>query len=345
MTMTASRPALSIRDLVVHFEQEEGIVRALEGVSLDAHPGRTLGIVGESGCGKSVTARAAMRLEEKPGRILSGQILLDQGEDVPPLDLAALEPRSRAIQDIRGRRIGLVFQEPMTSLSVHYSVGNQVGEVLRRHRGLSKAAAHDGAIALLREVGIPRPERRADEYPFQLSGGLRQRVMVAMALAGEPDILIADEPTTALDVTTQAQILDLLRRLQRERQLALILITHDMGVIAETADRVAVMYAGRIVEVGAVRNVVRHASHPYSAGLMGSIPPVGRRLDRLQQIDGSMPRLSAIPRGCPYNPRCPHVFDRCRVERPELMPAGDSHAACWLFAPEEAARLEATRHA
>jgi peptide/nickel transport system ATP-binding protein len=346
MIMTAGRPALSIRDLVVHFEQEEGVVRALEGVSLDAHPGRTLGIGGESGCGKSVTARAAMRLEEKPGRILSGRILLDQGEGVPPLDLAALDPRSRAIQDIRGRRIGLVFQEPMTSLSVHYSVGNQVGEVLRRHRGLSKPAAREGAIALLREVGIPRPERRADEYPFQLSGGLRQRVMVAMALAGQPDILIADEPTTALDVTTQAQILDLLRRLQHERQLALILITHDMGVIAEMATDVAVMYLGRVVEHGPVDRIFHAPRHPYTRMLLRSIPSVlAEPRSRLATISGSVPHPYRRPSGCPFHPRCPDAIPgRCDTAMPTEMALPDGGGVS-CFAAEREAEIAAGRAA
>jgi ABC-type dipeptide/oligopeptide/nickel transport system ATPase component len=256
-----ARHALSVRDLVVDFVQDTGAVRALDGVSLDLHAGRVLGVVGESGCGKSVTARAIMRLIDRPGRIASGRVLLDP--DTPEQqDLAALDPEGRAMRAVRGGRIGLIFQEPMTALSVHYTVGNQIIEAMRAHSDLSKAAARQRVVALLHEVGIPRPERRIDAYPFQLSGGLRQRVGIALALAADPQILIADEPTTALDVTTQAQILALLRRLQRTKGVALMLITHDMGVIAQMADDIAVMYLGRIVEVASVRNCLPHLVIP-----------------------------------------------------------------------------------
>ncbi len=309
---------LSVQDLVVHFHQDEGILRALEGVSFEVHRGRTLGLVGESGCGKSVTARSILRIVDRPGRIVSGRINLDGRRGEPPIDLTALPANSRRMRAIRGGRIGLVFQEPMTSLSVNYTVGNQIAEVVREHQGLSRAAAHARAIELLRDVGIPRPERRVDEYPFQLSGGLRQRVMIAVALAGDPDILIADEPTTALDVTTQAQILNLMRRLQREKNLALILITHDMGVIAEMADEVAVMYLGRIVERGPVDQIFHAPRHPYTRLLLRSIPSVlAEPRTPLATISGSVPHPYQRPSGCPFHPRCPdHIPATCEAAMP-----------------------------
>src|SRR5258707_1242029 len=259
----APRHALSVRDLVVDFVQDTGAVRALEGVSLDLHAGRVLGVVGESGCGKSVTARAILRLLDRPGRITSGTVVLDPGT-AQAQDLTALDPEGRAMRAVRGGRIGLIFQEPMTALSVHYTVGNQIVEAMRAHGDLSKAQARERAVTLLREVGIPRPESRIDAYPFQLSGGLRQRVRIPLALAADPQILIAREPTTALDVTTQAQILALLRRLQRTKGVALMLITPDMGGIAQMADDVAVMYLGRIVEVAPVAQLFAAPQHPYT---------------------------------------------------------------------------------
>jgi peptide/nickel transport system ATP-binding protein len=241
------------------------------------------------------------------------------------------------MRKIRGRQIGAIFQDPLTSLNPLYTIGHQLVETIQTHLPLSKALAWKRAIELLGEVGIPAPERRIDHYPHQFSGGMRQRVVIALALCANPKLLVADEPTTALDVSIQAQIITLLKRLCHDNGTAVMLVTHDMGVIAETADRVAVMYAGRIVEIGPVQEVIHNPQHPYTTGLMGSIPAVGQELERLPQIEGSMPRLNAIPAGCPFNPRCPRVFDRCKVERPDLLPADNSLAACWLHAPEMAA--------
>ena len=282
-------------------------------------------MVGESGAGKSLTGTAIIGLLEPPGRIAAGEIRLAGRR----IDNLAYEQMRR----IRGREIGAIFQDPLTSLNPLYTIGRQLIETIQTHTGLGGGAARERAIALLREVGIPAPERRIDSYPHAFSGGMRQRVVIALALAANPRLIIADEPTTALDVSIQAQIIALLRRLCRDHGTAVMLITHDMGVIAETADRVAVMYAGRLVEIGGVRDVVQQPQHPYTHGLMGSIPVLGRGAVRLSQIDGAMPRLDAIPPGCPFHPRCPHAFERCRVERPELMAtAGASRAACWLYA-------------
>ncbi len=299
-----ARHALSVRDLVVDFVQDTGAIRALDGVSLDLHAGRVLGVVGESGCGKSVTARAILRLIDRPGRIASGRVLLDPGSPEEQ-DLSALDPEGAAMRKVRGGRIGLIFQEPMTALSVHYTVGNQIIEAIRAHSDLSKSAARERVIALLHEVGIPRPETRIDAYPFQLSGGLRQRVGIALALAADPQILIADEPTTALDVTTQAQILALLRRLQRTKGVALMLITHDMGVIAQMADDVAVMYLGRIVEFAPVARLFAAPAaslHPRAAALgaesaRGAARAAGddrRRGAASRQPSGRLPVSSAL---------------------------------------------------
>src|SRR5476651_1195467 len=308
---------LSVRDLVVDFVQDTGTTRALEGVSLDLHAGRVLGVVGESGCGKSLTARAVLCLVDRPGRIVSGQVLLDPGTPRQQ-ELTALDAAGAAMRAVRGGRIGLIFQEPMSALSMHYTIGNQIIEAIRAHGGLGKAAARERAIALLNEVGIPRPETRIDAYPFQLSGGLRQRVGIALALAAEPDVLIADEPTTALDVTTQAQILALLRRLQREKRIALMLITHDMGVIAQMADDVAVMYLGRIIEFAPVRELFRSPRHPYTRALLRSVPDMDAMpRQRLAPIGGAVPQPGSRPVGCPFHPRCPEVMPgRCDVSMP-----------------------------
>jgi peptide/nickel transport system ATP-binding protein len=285
-------------------------------------------VVGESGAGKSLTGAAIIRLLEPPGRIAGGEIRLGgrRIDNLPPDEM----------RQVRGREIGAIFQDPLTSLNPLYTIGRQLIETIRIHTGLSASGGRARAVQLLREVGIPAAEQRIDHYPHQFSGGMRQRVVIALALAANPRLIIADEPTTALDVSIQAQIIALLKRLGREHGTAVMLVTHDMGVIAETADRVAVMYAGRIVEIGPVRDVVHAPQHPYTVGLMGSIPALGETRDRLVQIDGAMPRLTAIPPGCPFNPRCPQVFDRCRVERPELMEAGASRAACWLHDKAEA---------
>ena len=304
------------------------MLRALDRVSLSIEAGEVLGVVGESGAGKSLTGSAVIGLLTPPGRIGGGEIRLD-GQRIDAL------PRER-MRAIRGRQIGAIFQDPLTTLNPLYTVGRQLVETMQTHLKLSDTEARKRAVGWLEQVGIPAPAERVGAFPHQFSGGMRQRVVIALALCAEPRLVIADEPTTALDVSVQAQIIALLQRLVREQGVAVMLITHDMGVIAETADRVAVMYAVRVIEVGPVRAVVQAPSHPYTVGLMGSIPSLETRVERLPQIDGSMPRLTAIPRGCPYNPRCPRVFDRCLAERPELMPAGSTEAACWLHDPASA---------
>ena len=322
-----TRPLLELRDLRIEFPTRRGTLVAIDGVSFAIAPGEVLGVVGESGAGKSLTGAAIIGLLEPPGRIAAGEILLD-GMRIDNLP-------HEAMRRIRGRRIGAIFQDPLTSLNPLYSIGRQLVETIRTHLDMDERAARQRAIDLLREVGIPAAERRIDQYPHQFSGGMRQRVVIALAICAQPQLVIADEPTTALDVSIQAQIIALLQRLGRDHGTAVMLVTHDMGVIAETADRVAVMYAGRIVEIGPVAEVIRAPKHPYTAGLMGSIPSVVDDRDRLVQIDGTMPRLTAIPAGCAFHPRCPRVFDRCRHERPELFDAGATRAACWLHAPGE----------
>jgi peptide/nickel transport system ATP-binding protein len=317
-------PVLSVRDLRVAFLTRRGALVAVDGVSFDIAPGEVLGVVGESGAGKSLTGAAVIGLIEPPGRIVGGEVRL-KGQRIDNVP-------SEAIRKIRGRHIGMVFQDPLTSLNPLYRIGDQIVETIRAHANVAEDEARERAIALLQEAGIQAARERIDSYPHEFSGGMRQRVVLALALCAEPDLLIADEPTTALDVSIQAQIVALIKRLCRERGTAVMLITHDMGVIAETADRVAVMYAGRIAEIGPVREVVKHPRHPYTRGLMGAIPTVDVHSDRLVQIPGSMPRLSAIPPGCAFHPRCSHVFDRCRRERPERIVAGTSEAACWLYA-------------
>ncbi len=315
---------LEVKNLRVEFNTRRGTLVAIDDVSFDIAPGEVLGVVGESGAGKSITGTAIIGLLERPGRIAGGKILLE-GRRIDHLP-------NEQMRKIRGRQIGAIFQDPLTSLNPLYTIGHQLVETIQTHLPLSREDARKRAIALLGEVGIPAPERRIDGYPHQFSGGMRQRVVIALALCANPKLIVADEPTTALDVSIQAQIITLLKRLCRDNGTAIMLVTHDMGVIAETADRVAVMYAGRIVEIGPVQEVIHNPQHPYTTGLMGSIPTVGQELERLSQIEGSMPRLNAIPAGCPFNPRCPRVFDRCKVERPDLLPAGKSLAACWLHA-------------
>jgi peptide/nickel transport system ATP-binding protein len=315
---------LEVRDLKVEFPTRRGKLTALDGVSFSIAPGEVLGVVGESGAGKSITGLAVIRLLEPPGRISSGEIRLE-GRRIDNLP-------HEEMRQLRGRRIGVIFQDPLTSLNPLYTIGRQIEETILTHLPLSRTDARNRAIALLKEVGIPAPEARYEHYPHQFSGGMRQRVVIALALAAEPKLLIADEPTTALDVSIQAQIIALIKRVARDRGAAVMLITHDMGVIAETAQRVAVMYAGRIIEVGAAHDVIHAPKHPYTVGLMGSIPRISAEKHRLVQIEGSMPRLNAIPPGCPFNPRCAHRFDRCVAERPDLIPAGASLAACWLHA-------------
>ncbi|WP_348753254.1 ABC transporter ATP-binding protein [uncultured Aquincola sp.] len=318
--MTA--PLLEVRHLRVEFPTRRGNLLALDDISFEIRPGEILGVVGESGAGKSLTGAAIIGLLEPPGRIAGGEILLD-GQRIDNLPYEQMRA-------IRGRQIGAIFQDPLTSLNPLYTIGRQLVETIRTHLPLSESQARERAIQLLRDTGIPAAEARIDQYPHQFSGGMRQRVVIALALAAEPKLIVADEPTTALDVSIQAQIISLLKRICKERGAAVMLVTHDMGVIAETCDRVAVMYAGRVAEIGPVHEVIHRPAHPYTYGLMGSIPAMDEERERLLQIDGSMPRLNAIPTGCAFNPRCPRVFDRCRQERPGLMDAGATRAACWL---------------
>ena len=319
-----SSPLLEVRNLSVDFPTRRGTLLAIDDVSFDIAPGEILGVVGESGAGKSLTGAAIIGLLEPPGRIAGGEILLE-GRRIDKLP-------HEEMRKLRGRHIGAIFQDPLTSLNPLYTVGRQLVETIRTHLPLNEQQARDRAISLLADTGIPAPEARFDQYPHQFSGGMRQRVVIALALAAEPKLIVADEPTTALDVSIQAQIIALLKKVCREHGAAVMLVTHDMGVIAETCDRVAVMYAGRIVEIGPVADVIHRPAHPYTVGLMGSIPAMDEDRERLLQIDGAMPRLNAIPAGCAFNPRCPRVFDRCRVERPDLVEAGATRAACWLLA-------------
>ncbi len=319
---------LEVRGLKVEFPTRRGALTAVDGISFSIAPGEVLGVVGESGAGKSITGLAVIGLLEPPGRIAAGEVRLE-GRRIDNLP-------HEELRRIRGRRIGVIFQDPLTSLNPLYTIGQQLEETILTHLPMSNAQARERALSLLREVGIPAPEARYGNYPHHFSGGMRQRVVIALAIAAEPSLIIADEPTTALDVSIQAQIITLLKRLARERGTAIMLITHDMGVIAETAQRVAVMYAGRIVEIGPVREVIHAPRHPYTAGLMGSIPRIASRQTRLVQIEGAMPRLNAIPRGCAFHPRCPQRFERCLAERPSLVPAGAAQAACWLHAPAAA---------
>lgn len=324
--MAEAVPLLDVENLEVEFHTRRGILRAIDGVSFQVAPGEILGVVGESGAGKSLTGQSIIGLLEPPGKITGGTIRLE-GQVISGLTEDQMRP-------IRGRRIGAIFQDPLTSLNPLYTIGRQLTETIRTHLPMSEAEARRRAVELLLEVGIPAAEKRIDHYPHQFSGGMRQRVVIALALAANPRLIIADEPTTALDVSIQAQIIALLKRVCRTHQAGVILVTHDMGVIAETADRVAVMYAGRIVEIGPVEAVLKRPRHPYTVGLMGSIPTLesvlaGKR-ERLAQIDGAMPRLNALPQGCAFNPRCPQATDLCRAEKPALKPAGDSMAACWL---------------
>ncbi|MCD8517229.1 MAG: ABC transporter ATP-binding protein [Burkholderiaceae bacterium] len=316
---------LEVRQLSVEFPTRRGVLKALDEVSFSIEAGEVVGVVGESGAGKSLTGAAIIGLLEPPGRVSGGEIWLE-GQRIDQLT-------DDQMRRIRGRQIGAIFQDPLTSLNPLYTVGQQLVETITTHLPLTPSQARSRAVELLEATGIPAAKERIDHYPHQFSGGMRQRVVIALALAAEPKLIVADEPTTALDVSIQAQIIELLKRLCKEQGAAVMLITHDMGVIAETANRVVVMYAGRVAEVGPVRDVIHEPKHPYTAGLMGSIPSIAHTADRLVQIDGSMPRLNAIPPGCAFHPRCTQVIDRCCRERPELMAAGSSQAACWLCQP------------
>ena len=322
-------PLLEVRNLRVEFPTRRGTLLALDDINFDIAPGEVLGVVGESGAGKSLTGAAIIGLLEPPGRIAGGEIRLN-GQRIDNLPYEQMRA-------LRGRRIGAIFQDPLTSLNPLYTIGRQLTETIQTHLPVSAEEARARAIRLLQETGIPAAEERLEQYPHQFSGGMRQRVVISLALAAEPQLIVADEPTTALDVSIQAQIISLLKRLCKQHGAAVMLVTHDMGVIAETCDRVAVMYAGRICEVGPVHDVIHQPAHPYTSGLMGSIPAMDDTRERLLQIDGAMPRLNAIPSGCAFNPRCPRVMDRCRHQRPELRPAGRNRAACWLH-EEGAAR-------
>jgi peptide/nickel transport system ATP-binding protein len=315
-------PLLEVRHLRVEFPTRRGTLTALDDISFDIAPGEVLGVVGESGAGKSLTGASIIGLLDPPGRIAGGEIRFEGRR----IDNLPYEEMRR----VRGRSIGAIFQDPLTSLNPLYTVGQQLIETIRTHLDIGEAEAHRRAVQLLEETGIQAAEQRINHYPHQFSGGMRQRVVIALALAAGPKLVVADEPTTALDVSVQAQIISLLKRLCRDHGAAVMLITHDMGVIAEACDRVAVMYAGRIAEIGPVHDVIHSPAHPYTVGLMGSIPAMHEDRERLLQIDGAMPRLTAIPAGCAFNPRCPHAFARCRIERPDLLDAGATRAACWL---------------
>ena len=318
------QPLLSVRDLMVQFPNRRGVLTAIQDISFDLMPGEILGVVGESGAGKSMTGNAIIGLLEPPGRIVKGEILLE-GKN-----LAALS--QQAMRRIRGRDIGAIFQDPLTSLNPLYTVGDMLVETILTHLPLSRAEAQTRALDMLSEVGIPAPHERIGHYPHQFSGGMRQRVVIALALCANPKLVIADEPTTALDVSVQAQIINLLKRLSKEHGTAVILITHDMGVIAETADRVCVMYAGRIVEIGPVRQIISAPRHPYTVGLMAAIPKIGSGADKLIQIEGVMPRLDGIPAGCAFNPRCPQKIEACTRTVPPMIAVADNQlAACHLF--------------
>ena len=317
------QPLLEVSRLRIEFPTRRRTLVAVDDVSFRIAPGEILGVVGESGAGKSLTGAAIIGLLEPPGRIATGEIRLEGVR----IDNLSYERMRR----VRGSRIGAIFQDPLTSLNPLYRIGFQLVETIQTHTDLSERAAREHAIDLLEQVGIPGASERINHYPHQFSGGMRQRVVIALALCAGPRLIIADEPTTALDVSIQAQIIGLLKRLCAEHGTAVMLITHDMGVIAEAAHRVVVMYAGRIVEVGPVGEVIKAARHPYTLGLMGSIPHIGREADALTQIEGSMPRLTEIPDGCAFHPRCTRAFDRCRRERPDLRAVESSRAACWLY--------------
>jgi peptide/nickel transport system ATP-binding protein len=335
---------LSVRDLHTHFLLDEGVVKAVDGVSFDLRRGQTLGIVGESGCGKSITARSILRIVDRPGRIVAGQMLFNRpnrrgagtgAPDGETIDLAALDTHDPLIRQIRGADIAMIFQEPMTSFSPVHTIGNQIMEAIVLHQGATRAEARRQAIEILRRVGMSQPAQRVDEYPHQLSGGMRQRAMIAMALSCNPVLLIADEPTTALDVTTQAQILDLMRGLQRDTGAAIMLITHDLGVVAEMCDEVAVMYLGRVVEHAPVDEIFHDPKHPYTRALLRSIPLLQDEPGtRLESIVGSVPHPFRRPPGCTFGPRCPAFMPGvCDRAAPALLSVGERHtAACYLYA-------------
>lgn len=321
-------PVLSLRDLTVEITTRRGRLRPVDGVSFDIAPGEILGVVGESGAGKSMTGNAVIGLLDPPARIAGGEVRLG-GDRIDTLT-------GDALRRIRGKRIGMIFQDPLTSLNPLLRIGDQLVETMRTHLDLSARAARTRAIAALHEVGIPAPEARIDSYPHEFSGGMRQRAVIALALCAEPELVIADEPTTALDVSVQAQIIGLLKRLCRQRGVAVMLVTHDIGVIAEAADRVAVMYAGRLVEIGAVADVLHAPHHPYARGLLDAAPAASAGARRLRQIPGAMPRLTALPEGCAFHPRCERAADRCRTGAAPRLDADAGRAACWFPLQQDA---------
>jgi oligopeptide/dipeptide ABC transporter ATP-binding protein len=328
-----AEPLLSVRDLRTYFYTESGVAKSVDGVTFEIGPGETVGLVGESGCGKSVTALSLMRLVRPPGRIEPGSQIRFESADLATLG-------EKAMREIRGARVAMVFQEPMTALNPVFTVGDQIAEVVRVHNAGSKKEAWDRAVKMLETVGIPSPEQRAHEYPHQLSGGMRQRVVIAMALIMNPALVIADEPTTALDVTIQAQILELLRDLQQKFGTSILLITHDLGVVAETASRVIVMYGGEIVEEAPVADLFARAHHPYTEGLLAAMPQVGQERERLATIPGTVPPPTRWPEGCRFHDRCPYAWERCASEHPPLYQIGEGHVSRCHLAAEPARRAE-----
>jgi len=325
------QPLLKVKNLKTYFFTEDGVVKAVDGVNFDVYPGETLGIVGESGCGKSVTSLSIMRLLDEKGKIVDGEVIFE-GKDL-------LKLSEEEMREIRGNDIAMIFQEPMVALNPVYTVGDQIMEAIILHQKVGKDEARKIAIDMLKKVGIPEPEKRVDEYPHELSGGMRQRAMIAMALSCHPKLLIADEPTTALDVTIQAQILELMKQLQRDLGMAIIMITHDLGVIAEISDRVAVMYAGKIVEYADVKVLFKDPKHPYTWALMNSIPRLDIEQERLFSIPGIVPDALHFPSGCKFHPRCEFATEKCKSEEPELIEVGSNHfAACWNIEKLEAAK-------
>ena len=327
--MNTQNKLIELRDLKTYFYTEDGVVKAVDGVSFSIEKQKTLGVVGESGCGKSVTALSIMGLiPMPPGKIVGGSIVYYRnGHEI---ELTRLDPKGKQYREIRGNEIAMIFQEPMTSLNPVYTIGNQIMEAIILHQKVGKREARARAIEMLKAVGIPSPEQRIDEYPHQLSGGMRQRAMIAMALSCNPHLLIADEPTTALDVTIQAQILDLIRKLQKEFHMALMMITHNLGVIAEMADDVVIMYMGKVVEEAPVKEIYHNPTHPYTIGLMESIPALTRKKERLKPIKGMVPDPYNLPKGCPFEPRCPEAMEICREQMPELTELKPRHkVACW----------------
>lgn len=344
-----AEPLLEVTDLKIHFFTDEGVVKAVDGVDMTIERGRTLCLVGESGCGKSVASRAFLQIIRTPGRLVSGQMLFhrpsEDGTTSTVIDLAKLDPKGAEIRKIRGKEIAMIFQEPMTSLSLMHTIGDQITENILLHENVTKKEARERAIEMLHLVGIPKPDRLVDEYPFRLSGGMRQRAMIAMALSCNPNMLIADEPTTALDVTTQAQILDLMLKLQQDYGMALLFITHDLGVVAEIADDVAVMYLGQIVERSDAVTVFNAPKHPYTQALLRSIPKIARKREELDPIKGMVPSPYRRPTGCSFHPRCTQVMAQCRHTAPRTTWLSENHSvSCLLYKDTLEDKMETVSH-